>query len=80
LKGEIILSKKIEVNDLVTRNSYNNDVIFKVVEIEEDNATLKGVIVRLLADSPLSDLKSYEKDDIQKQLTDTLNKVKVKRK
>jgi len=74
------LSKKIEVNDLVTRNSYNNDVIFKVVEIEEDNATLKGVIVRLLADSPLSDLKSYEKDDIQKQLTDTLNKVKVKRK
>ncbi|MGI6330076.1 MAG: sporulation peptidase YabG [Bacilli bacterium] len=74
------MSKKIEVNDLVTRNSYNNDVIFKVVEIEEDNATLKGVIVRLLADSPLSDLKSYEKDDIQKQLTDTLNKVKVKRK
>ena len=39
------------VGDFVSRNSYNNDVIFKIIKIEEDKAYLKGVEVRLLADS-----------------------------
>ena len=45
------------VGDFVSRNSYNNDVIFKIIKIEEDKAYLKGVEVRLLADSPITDLK-----------------------
>jgi spore coat assembly protein len=45
------------VGDLVSRNSYNNDVIFKIIKIEDDKAYLKGVEVRLLADSPTTDLK-----------------------
>lgn len=57
-----------KVSDLVTRNSYNNDVIFKIVEINDNIATLKGVVLRLEADSPLSDLKKYEKNDINDQL------------
>lgn len=45
------------VGDFVSRNSYNNDVIFKIIKIEDDKAYLKGVEVRLLADSPITDLK-----------------------
>lgn len=45
------------VGDIVSRNSYNNDVIFKIIKIENDKAYLKGVEVRLLADAPTSDLK-----------------------
>lgn len=52
-----------KIGDLVTRNSYNNDVIFKIVEISNDIVYLKGVNVRLYADSPTSDLKPVEDND-----------------
>lgn len=42
--------------DLVTRNSHNNDVVFKIEEIIDNTAYLKGVNVRLCADSTLDDL------------------------
>lgn len=42
--------------DLVTRNSHNNDVVFKIEEIIDNTAYLKGVNVRLCADSALDDL------------------------
>ena len=45
------------IGDLVTRNSYNNDVIFRIIDIDNDIAILSGVDIRLLADSKLSDLK-----------------------
>ena len=45
------------INDLVTRNSYNNDIIFKIVDIDNDIAILEGVNIRLSADSKLNDLK-----------------------
>lgn len=48
------------VGDLVSRNSYNNDVIFKIIKIEEDKAYLKGIEVRLLADAPINDLKIFK--------------------
>lgn len=42
--------------DLVTRISHDNDVIFKIEKIVDDKAYLKGVNVRLCADSEVSDL------------------------
>ena len=45
------------VGDLVTRNSYNNDTIFKIIDIDNNIATLKGINIRLFADSDLSDLR-----------------------
>jgi len=51
------------IGDLVTRNSHNNDVIFKIINIDEDNYYLKGVNVRLYADSEEDDLVLYEKED-----------------
>ncbi len=52
----------IKVGDYVTRNSYNNDIIFKVVSIEDGICYLEGVCVRLSADSPISDLVKYDGD------------------
>lgn len=45
---------------LVTRISHGHDVIFRVVEIINDKAILRGEVMRLVADSPLNDLKEYE--------------------
>ena len=45
-----------KIDDVVTRKSYNNDIIFKIVNIIDDIAILKGVDVRLIADSNLTDL------------------------
>ena len=41
--------------DLVTRNSYNNDMVFKIISIDNDICYLKGINVRLIADSPIDD-------------------------
>lgn len=48
---------QIKKGDLVTRNSYQNDTLFKVVNIKGDKCYLKGIEVRLYADSEISDLK-----------------------
>ncbi len=46
-----------KVKDIVTRKSYNNDILFEIIDIDQDTAYLKGVDVRLCADSPLEDLE-----------------------
>lgn len=61
------------IGDLVTRNSYNNDMIFKILSIENDICYLKGIDVRLVADSPIDDLTLYE-DDLPRD--DFLKKIK----
>ena len=45
-----------KIGDLVTRNSYHNDVIFKIVDIDDNIAILNGINIRLCADSNLDDL------------------------
>ncbi len=57
-----------KVGDLVTRISHQNDMVFKILGIEEDICYLKGLNIRLCADSPLSDLKAYhEEEDIEEE-------------
>ena len=51
---------KIEKGDFVSRNSYNNDTIFKVINIKNNTVYLKGVEVRLIADANIEDLKIEE--------------------
>ena len=56
----------IKKGDYVSRNSYNNDIIFLVLNIRDDIAYLKGVDVRLYADSSVDDLvivNNVERDD-----------------
>ena len=49
----------IKIGDYVTRNSYNNDIVFKVIDIKDNIAILSGVCVRLSADSSIDDLVIY---------------------
>lgn len=59
----------IKNGDYVTRKSYNHDTLFKVINIENGIYYLKGVEVRLLADSLIDDLKKVEdyiEDDFEK--------------
>ena len=44
------------IGDFVTRKSYNNDIIFRIIDIRDNLFYLKGVNVRLLADSYKEDL------------------------
>lgn len=44
------------IGDYVTRNSYNNDIVFKIIDINGDIYYLKGVYIRLYADCYKDDL------------------------
>ncbi|CAG7656303.1 sporulation peptidase YabG [Paenibacillus allorhizosphaerae] len=49
--------------DLVTRRSYGGDIVFKIQEIRQQYAVLRGVELRLLADAPLLDLDALPQRD-----------------
>lgn len=53
-----------KIHDLVTRKSHNNDIVFKIINIEGTTAYLKGTNIRLYADSNISDLEIFNKEEI----------------
>lgn len=57
----------LKIGDLVTRNSYGNDVVFSIIGIEDNKYILKGTNIRLIADSPLSDLKKYQNESEEEE-------------
>lgn len=65
---------EIKKGDFVTRNSYQNDTIFKVVNIKGNVCYLKGVDVRLYADSNLEDLVLT---DISEKKEDVVTDIKI---
>lgn len=52
-----------DIGDLVTRKSYNNDVVFEITDIIDDIYYLKGTDFRLCADSPIDDLVKFDDDN-----------------
>ena len=46
----------LKVGDIVTRKSHNNDIVFKILAINNNVAILTGVNVRLSADASIDDL------------------------
>lgn len=70
---------KFKIDDLVTRNSYNNDIIFRIIRYENGVYYLKGKDNRLYADSPIEDLKIYEneKDDEETEFLNRINEEKT---
>ena len=52
-----------KVGDTVTRISHQHDILFKITEIDKDIVYLKGVDLRLLADSNIDDLVKAEADN-----------------
>lgn len=61
------------IGDYVTRKSYNNDTIFIIHEIKDDLVILRGVDIRLYADSPISDLERCEYINQDSDLLNELN-------
>lgn len=57
----------LKVGDLVARKSYGKDIYFHIVELDEQTRTavLKGMEVRLLADSPLDDLVKMSESELR---------------
>lgn len=64
--------KQIKKGDIVGRKSYNNDVLFTVKDILEIDhkkiAILRGVIERVVVDSPLDDLQVIDKNTVKEKL------------
>lgn len=52
--------------DLVTRKSYNNDIIFKIEDIIDNDVILTGINMRLCADAKVEDLQIYETTENEK--------------
>lgn len=60
--------REIKKGDIVSRNSYGNDIIFSVKRIiklanKKQIAILKGIDVRVEADAPIEDLKIVDKEE-----------------
>ena len=62
-----------KIGDYVTRKSYNNDILFVIVNINDNIADLKGIDVRLYADSSLDDLEKSSIDVVSKNDIDDFN-------
>ncbi len=58
---------EFQIGDLVTRNSYNNDIVFIITDVLGDICYLKGVNVRLQADSDIKDLVKFEEKDEEEE-------------
>ncbi len=47
---------QFNIGDYVTRISHQHDILFKIIEINQNSVLLKGVDLRLYADSDINDL------------------------
>ena len=66
-----------KIGDCVTRKSYQNDIMFIIIDIVDDIALLKGIDVRLIADSELNDLERVESlEDTKREDINILNRIK----
>ena len=82
----------LKIGDHVARKSYNYDILFKVVDIikrpgKPDQIMLKGVCLRIIADSPESDLYRVPLNKIEEfkgsfdnKIDDAIEKIKQERK
>ena len=57
----------MKIGDYVVRKKYNKDIIFEIFDIQGDIYYLRGVELRLIADSDiddleLSDIQPYQED------------------
>ena len=62
--------REIKKGDIVSRESYNNDIIFSVIKIikgDKKVALLKGIDVRVEADAPLDDLRLVDRNELKKR-------------
>ena len=68
-----------KIGDFVTRLSYNNDIVFKIINIDNDVAELNGLNVRLKADALLSDLVLSNNSNITDEELESLDDINLDR-
>ncbi|MCI1944947.1 sporulation peptidase YabG [Clostridium luticellarii] len=60
----------MKIGDVVVRKSYGKDITFKIIDIKEEKGCniyiLKGINLRLIADSTIEDLEHVEKESLTK--------------
>lgn len=64
-----------KIGDLVTRKSYNNDIVFTITDIIDDVYYLKGESIRLYADAYVDDLNKYN-EVLENDDEEILNRIK----
>lgn len=83
--------REIKRGDIVSRNSYGNDIIFSVKRIiklgnKKEIAILKGIDVRIEADAPIEDLQIVSKEEqekrekeLEKRIINRIERERIKR-
>lgn len=71
-----MVNKMFKINDYVSRNSYNHDIIFQIIEINENEAKLEGFEKRLIATAPLSDLSLVGNEIVLLQEKNSFERIK----
>jgi spore coat assemly protein len=82
--------ERMQIGDIVVRKSYKKDVTFKVIDIKEtekgESCTLKGINLRILADSLADDLELVSENSIpegeqvfSKQVNSSIKKILMAR-
>ncbi|MBO5348401.1 MAG: hypothetical protein J6A89_01075 [Clostridia bacterium] len=74
--------KRIKKGDIVSRNSYQNDILFyveKIVKLENRGkiAILKGLTIRIEADAPIDDLQIPAESRIKEHLETMKQKIEL---
>ncbi len=75
--------REIKKGDIVSRNSYKNDIMFEVKRIlklvnERKIAILKGIDVRVEADAPVEDLQIISKEEQIKREKELEDRISIK--
>ncbi len=65
-----------QIGDYVTRKSYDNDIIFRIADINDNICELVGFSVRLIADSELDDLVKCDIEEETKEEDAFIERVK----
>ena len=56
----------MQKGDIVSRSSHNHDIIFVITNIDGNIAYLRGLYIRLSADSDLEDLVPVDESDLNR--------------
>ncbi len=64
----------MNIGDLVTRNKYGNDIVFRIIKIKNNIAYLNGEYLRIKADAFIDDLKTYNKEEKCEEIDIVLNR------
>lgn len=75
--------REIKKGDIVSRNSYKNDIMFEVKRIlklvnERKIAILKGIDVRVEADAPVEDLQIISKEEQVRREKEFENRINIR--